>query len=194
MISHVACLIKLWKRAKMHMTSSFFFSNNFSTLPNDKIVGRSYLEAFAEEFKLRYELCSVMIGWNTFKKRGNCCISAFSSFLSMFFQSLPSSIGLAFLNPKPSNVPRFSETFSGSRSKTAGEMHKLRNWTGLSLTYKYFVQRIELLSLYKDKELELWLFDCSKNRYRENQILSVKFIFLTSLCMNFLTLSIWSKF
>ena len=42
----MACLIKLWEAAKLHMTSSFFFSNNFLTLPNDKIVGRSKLEAF----------------------------------------------------------------------------------------------------------------------------------------------------
>ena len=51
------------------MTSSFFFSNNFSILPNDKIVGRSKLEAFAEEFKLRHELFSVMIKWETYKKK-----------------------------------------------------------------------------------------------------------------------------
>ena len=40
--------------------SSFFFSNNFSTLSNVKIVGMSKLEAFAEEFKLRHELFSAM--------------------------------------------------------------------------------------------------------------------------------------
>ena len=100
----MTCLIKLWERVKLHMTSSFFFSNNFSILPNDNIVGRSKLEAFAEEFKLRHELFSVMIKWKTFKKKENCCLTAFSSFLSMFFQSLPSSIGLTFLNPKPSNA------------------------------------------------------------------------------------------
>ena len=64
-----------------------------------------------------------------------------------------------------------SQTFSGSWSKTAGKIHKLRNRTGLSLKYQYFVQRIEL-SLYKDKERKLWLFNCSKNRYLENRILS----------------------
>ena len=83
------------------MTSSFFFSNNFPTLPNDKIVGRSKLEAFAEDFKLRLELFSVMIhvGWKTFFfPKENCFLAAFSSFLSMFFffQSLLSSISLAF--------------------------------------------------------------------------------------------------
>ena len=111
MISH-DCLIKLWERAKLYMMSSSFFSNNFSTLPNDKIAGRSKLEAFAEEFKLRHKLFSVMIGWETFFFffiKENCCLTAFSSFLSMFFQSLPSSIGLAFLNPKPSKVPCFSD-------------------------------------------------------------------------------------
>ena len=109
MISH-GCLIKLWERAKLDMTSSFFLSNNFSALPNDKIVGRSKLEAFSEEFKLRHKLYSVMIGWKTLKKKKeNCCFSAFFSFLLMFFQSIPSSIHLAFLNPKPSNVPRFSD-------------------------------------------------------------------------------------
>ena len=106
---HMASLIELWERAKLHMTSSFFLFNNFSTLPNDKIVDKSKLEAFADEFKPRHELYSVMIGLKTFKKKKeNCCLTAFSSFLSMFFQSILSSIGLAFLNPKPSNVPRFS--------------------------------------------------------------------------------------
>ena len=60
MISH-GLTDKLWERAKLHMISSFFFSNNFSTLPNDKIVGRSKLEVFAEEFSLRHELFFVMI-------------------------------------------------------------------------------------------------------------------------------------
>ena len=50
----MACLIKFWERAKLHMTSSLFLSNNFSTLTNDKIVGRSKLGAFAEEYKLRH--------------------------------------------------------------------------------------------------------------------------------------------
>ena len=62
----MACLIKLWERVKLHMMISFFFSNNFSILPNDKTVGRCKLEAFAEEFKLKQELFSVMIGWETF--------------------------------------------------------------------------------------------------------------------------------
>ena len=68
MISH-GLPDKLWERAKLHMTSSFFFSNNISTLPNDKIVGRSKLEAFAEGFKLTHELFSVMIGQKTVFKR-----------------------------------------------------------------------------------------------------------------------------
>ena len=42
-------------------------------------------------------------------------------------------------------------------------------------------------SLYRDKERELWLFNCSKNRYLENRILSVILIFRTSLCTNFST-------
>ena len=50
----MACLIKLWEKTQLHMMSSFFFSNNFSTLTNNKIVGRSKLGAFAEEFKLRH--------------------------------------------------------------------------------------------------------------------------------------------
>ena len=102
------------------------------------------MERFEEEFKLRHNPFSVMIGWKTLKKKKeNCCLTAFSSFLSMFFQSLPSSIGLAFLNPKPFYVPHFS----GSRWKTAGKMYKLRNQTGLSLKKRYFVQRIKLQSV-----------------------------------------------
>ena len=119
----MAWVIKLWERAKLHMTSSFFFSNNFSTLPNDKIVGRSKLESFAEEFKLRHKLFSVVIGWKTFKKKKECCCStAFSSFLSMFFRRLPSLIGLAFQSLLMFHV---SQTFYGSQSKTAGKMHKI---------------------------------------------------------------------
>ena len=98
-ISHVACLIKLWERVKLHMMSSFFFSNNLSTLPNDKIVGRSNLEAFAEDFKLRHKLFSVMIGWNKLKKeRGKLLLN------SIFFFSLNQP-----RFPNPSNVPRFSD-------------------------------------------------------------------------------------
>ena len=57
---------KIVGKSKLHLMSSFFFSNNFSTLSNVKIVGMSKLEAFAEEFKLRHELFSAMIGWKTF--------------------------------------------------------------------------------------------------------------------------------
>ena len=141
----MACLIKLWERAKLHMTSSFFFFNDFSTLPNDKIVGRSKLEAFAKGFRLRHKLFSVMIGWKTFKKKKeNCCLTAFSSFLTMFFFK-------AFCHQSASIqsllMCHVSQTFSSSRSKTAGKMHKLRNRTGLSLKYQYFVQKIELQSV-----------------------------------------------
>ena len=69
----------MWERVKLHMTTSSFFSNNFSILPNDKIVGRSKLEAFAEEFKLRHELFSVMIKWETFKKKENCCLTLYQT-------------------------------------------------------------------------------------------------------------------
>ena len=141
---HMACLVKLWERVKLHMTSSFFFSNNLSTLPNDKIVSRSKLEAFAEEFKLRHKLFSVMIGWKTSKKKGKLLLTAFSSFLSMFFQSLLSSISLAFRSLLMCHV---SQTFSGPQPKTASKMHKQQNRTGLSLKYQYFVQRIKLQSV-----------------------------------------------
>ena len=61
----------MWETAKLQMTSSLFFSNNFSTLPNDRIVDRSKLEAFAEKFKLRH---TQTVFWhdrmeNIFKKK-----------------------------------------------------------------------------------------------------------------------------
>ena len=133
------------ERAKLHMTSSFFFSNNFSTLPNDKIVGRSKLEAFAEELTLNHELFSVMIGWKTFKtKRENCCLTAFSSFLSMFFQSRPSSIGLASFNPKPFNMPRFSDIL---QLPIENHRYKAQITTPDWIKFKIpiFVHRIELV-------------------------------------------------
>ena len=46
---HMACLITLWERVKLHMTSSFFFSKNFSTHPNDEILGRSKLEVSTKD-------------------------------------------------------------------------------------------------------------------------------------------------
>ena len=127
----MACLIKLLERAKLHMTSTFFFSNNFSTLPQDKIVGMSKLEAFAEEFKLRHKLFSVKIGWKTFLKRKRKLLLNSIFFFSMFFQSLSSSIGLAFLNPKPSDMPRFSDILR-CLIENSRKMHLLRNRTGLS--------------------------------------------------------------
>ena len=50
MISHGLPGEIVGKSGIAHDEYSFYFSNNFSTLPNDKIVGRSKLEAFAEKF------------------------------------------------------------------------------------------------------------------------------------------------
>ena len=72
----MACMQKFWEREKLHVTSSFFFSNNFSTLPGDKIVGRSKLEAFEGEFKPRHKVffCHDRMENIFKKKKENCCL------------------------------------------------------------------------------------------------------------------------
>ena len=75
------------------------------------------------------------------KKKRKLLLNSIFFFSLNAFSNPPSSIGLTFLNPKPSNATFL--TFSDPRSKTAGKMHKLRNRTGLILKYQYFAQRIE---------------------------------------------------
>ena len=50
--------------------------DDFSTITNDKIVGRSKLGAFAEEFKLRHQTvyCHDRME-NIKKKKKNCCLT-----------------------------------------------------------------------------------------------------------------------
>ena len=143
----MTCLIKLRENVKLHMMSSFFFSNNFSTLPNDKIGGRSKLEAFPEKFKLRHTLFFVMIGWKTFKKKKRKLLLNSIFFFTLNVFSKPSVINQPHFLKSKAFQCHVSRTFSGSRSKTAGKMHKLENRTGLILKYQYFAQRIELQSV-----------------------------------------------
>ena len=82
--------------------SSFFFSNNFLTLPSDKIVGRSKLEAFAEGLRLKHKLFSVMIEWKTLKKKKGKLLLNNIFFFSLNDFSKPSIINPPhFLNPLP---------------------------------------------------------------------------------------------
>ena len=111
------------------MMSSFFFFNNFSTIPNGKIVGRSKLEAFAEEFKLRHKLFSVMIGWKTFKKKKGKLLLNSIFFFSLnvfffFFFKVFHHQSVSFSYIQSLLMCHVSLTVSGSGLKIAVKVHK----------------------------------------------------------------------
>ena len=90
MISHGMPAYKHAGRVKLHMTSNLFFFHNFSPFPNDKILGRSKLEYLQKTNRSKSNLTHELFSfkeWKILKKRENCWLTAFSSFLSVFFKS-----------------------------------------------------------------------------------------------------------
>ena len=92
-----------------------------------------------------------------------------------------------------------SQTFSGSQLKSAGNMHKLRSRTGLSLNYAVEIPMCSaknwdtVCTRIKNENpdnLIVLKIDIWKTKYCQ---LYVSFIFRTPLCTNFSTKPIWPK-
>ena len=110
---------------------------------------------------------------NIEKKKGKLLVdSIFFYSLKVFFQIFPSSIGLAFLNPKPFNVPHLSDILRLPVKKNSDNLIvlKIDIWKPNIVSYISFIFRTSLCTNF-----------------------STTFIFRTSLCTNFSTKSIWPK-